>query len=107
MCEHAGRVCGWPRLVPRDDKGVPDPRALQAARYFDAVNFAARTKAEAVFAVGFIDDVCRPTSVYAAYNRLPGRKRIVNEPKITHAIWPSFNDARDALISAHMPTAKP
>jgi hypothetical protein len=36
-----------------------------------------------------------------------GKKRIVNEPKMTHAIWPSFNEARDALISAHMPAAKP
>ncbi len=107
MCEHTGRVCGWPRIVPRDDKGAPDPQVLQAVRYFDAMNFATRTKAEAVFAVGFIDDVCRPTSVYAAYNNVPGKKRIVNEPKMTHAIWPSFNDARDALISAHMPTAKP
>jgi cephalosporin-C deacetylase-like acetyl esterase len=107
MCEHTALVCGWPRLVPRDDKGMPDPKVLQAARYFDAMNFATRTKAEALFAVGFIDDVCRPTSVYAAYNNVPGKKSIVNEPKMTHAIWQSYNDARDAQIAAHMPAAKP
>lgn len=102
MCEHTGRVNGWPRLVPRDDAGNPDPKVLEAARYFDAMNFATRTKADAVVSVGFIDDTCRPTSVYAAYNNLPGKKRIINEPKMTHTTWPSFNEAKDALIDAHM-----
>jgi cephalosporin-C deacetylase-like acetyl esterase len=107
MCEHTSRVCGWPRLIPRDAAGVPDPRVLETARYFDAMNFATRTKADAVFSVGFVDDVCRPTSVYAAYNNVPGRKRIINEPRMNHAIWPSFNEGKDALIAAHLPTAKP
>ena len=107
MCEHTGRVCGWPRLVPRDAGGTPDPGVLEVARYFDAMNFATRTKADAVVSVGFIDDTCRPTSVYAAYNNLPGTKRIVNEPRMTHASWPSFDKARDALIAAHRPAAKP
>jgi cephalosporin-C deacetylase-like acetyl esterase len=80
---------------------------METARYFDAMNFATRTKADAVFSVGFVDDVCRPTSVYAAYNNVPGRKRIINEPRMNHAIWPSFNEGKDALIAAHLPTAKP
>ena len=105
MCEHTGHVNGWPRLVPRDAGGVPDPRVLEAARYFDAMNFATRTNADAVVSVGFIDNTCRPTSVYAAYNNLPGKKRIINEPRMTHASWPSFAEARDALIAAHLPAA--
>ncbi len=107
MCEHTGRVNGWPRLVPRDAAGVPDPQVLQAARYFDAMNFATRTKADAVVSVGFIDDTCRPTSVYAAYNNLPGTKRIINEPRMNHATWESYTEARDALIAAHMPVPRP
>ena len=35
--------------------GKPDPACLQAARYFDGMNFATRAKAEAIFSVGFID----------------------------------------------------
>lgn len=102
MCEHTGRVNGWPRLVPRDASGTPDPQIAEAARYFDAMNFAARTKADAVVSAGFIDNTCRPTSVYAAYNNLSGTKRIINEPKMTHTTWPSFTEAQDALIAAHM-----
>lgn len=107
MCEHTGRVNGWPRLVPRDGAGVPDPQVLEAARYFDAMNFATRTKADAVVSVGFIDNTCRPTTVYAAYNNLRGAKRIINEPRMAHANWSSFSEARDALIAAHISETKP
>ncbi len=107
MCDHTGRVNGWPRLVPRNAEGVPDPQITETARYFDAMNFATRTKADAVVSVGFIDNTCRPTSVYAAYNNLQGKKRIINEPRMTHTTWPSFTEAQDALIADHLPvTAK-
>ncbi|MFA6244050.1 MAG: acetylxylan esterase, partial [Candidatus Hydrogenedentales bacterium] len=33
MCEHTGRVNGWPRLVPRDTEGAQDPQVSEAARY--------------------------------------------------------------------------
>jgi len=107
MCEHTGRVNGWPRLVPRDEQGNPDPQILEAARYFDAMNFAARTQADAVVTVGFIDNTCRPTSVYAAYNNLRGPKRIVNEPLMKHESRPSFTQAADELIRKHIQKAKP
>jgi cephalosporin-C deacetylase-like acetyl esterase len=59
---------------------------LEAVRYFDNVNFAARTHAkEAVVTVGFIDTTCPPTGVYAAYNALPIRKSIFNDVKSGHA----------------------
>lgn len=106
MCDHTGRVNGWPRLVPRDDTGKPDPQIVEVARYFDAMNFATRTKAEAVVSAGFIDNTCRPTSVYAAYNNLRGKKRIINEPRMTHTTWPSFTEAQEALIEAHLHATK-
>jgi cephalosporin-C deacetylase-like acetyl esterase len=79
----------------------------EAARYFDAMNFATRTNADAVVSVGFIDDTCRPTSVYVAYNNLRGPKRIINEPRMTHASWTSFAEAKEALIASHIQAAKP
>ncbi len=95
-CDHsgnvAGRIAGWPKLVPlKDDK--PDARILQAARYVDAVNFASRCKAEAIVSVGFIDTTCPPTSCYAAYNQLQGPKRILNEPGMKHAAPAHIKDA--------------
>ena len=44
--------------------------------YFDGVNFAARARSPALFSVGLMDDVCPPSTVYAAYNHYGGDKQI-------------------------------
>ncbi|MBN1291688.1 MAG: acetylxylan esterase [Candidatus Latescibacteria bacterium] len=44
--------------------------------YFDGLNFAVRAKARALFAVGLMDDICPPSTVYAAYNYYAGEKEI-------------------------------
>ncbi len=80
LCDHSGnvvdRIAGWPKIVPLVD-GKPAARELQTARYVDGLNFATRTKADAIVTVGFIDAVCPPTAVYATYNNLRGHKRMV------------------------------
>ncbi|MEI8020276.1 MAG: acetylxylan esterase [Schlesneria sp.] len=82
-CDHTGiavnRINGWPKIVPIDAQGKPDPLALETSRYVDCVNFATRAKCKgAAVTVGFIDTTCPPTSVYAAYNAL-------TIPKAMHA----------------------
>lgn len=44
--------------------------------YFDGVNFAARNKGKALFSVGLMDEVCPPSTVFAAYNHYAGEKEI-------------------------------
>lgn len=44
--------------------------------YFDGMQFAARTTAPALFSVGLMDDICPPSTVFAAYNHYAGRKDI-------------------------------
>ena len=44
--------------------------------YFDGVNFAARSRARALFSVGLMDLVCPPSTVFAAYNHFSGPKEI-------------------------------
>jgi cephalosporin-C deacetylase-like acetyl esterase len=89
ICDHsglaAGRINGWPKLVPIGTDGKPDPQILEAARYVDAVNFATRCRADAIMSVGFIDAVCPPSSCYAAYSALRGKKTVINEPLMGHA----------------------
>jgi cephalosporin-C deacetylase len=48
--------------------------------YFDGVNFAVRAKAPALFSVGLMDEICPPSTVFAAYNYYEGPKEI--------KIWP-------------------
>lgn len=44
--------------------------------YFDGVNFAARASAKALFSVGLMDEICPPSTVFAAYNHYAGEKDI-------------------------------
>lgn len=44
--------------------------------YFDGVNFAARAQANGLFSVGLMDDICPPSTVFAAYNHYAGPKEI-------------------------------
>ncbi|TDU71030.1 cephalosporin-C deacetylase-like acetyl esterase [Prosthecobacter fusiformis] len=87
-CDHTGsvvgRINGWPKLVEFTD-GQPSAAGLETARYFDNVNFATRARCKgAAVTVGFIDTVCPPTSVYAAYNALTIPKNIFTMPLTGH-----------------------
>lgn len=110
ICDHsgesAGRVNGWPKLVPNGADGKPDPKIQLAARYVDAVCFASRCKAEAIMSVGFIDAVCPPSSCYAAYNALQGKKSVINEPLMGHAAPKHIQDAFWARILEHAKRSK-
>lgn len=106
ICDHsgkaAGRINGWPKLVPDGADGKPDPRILEASRYVDAVNFATRCQAEAILSVGFIDATCPPSSCYAAFNALRGKKEMINEPLMNHAAPPHIQEAFFARVLDHV-----
>ena len=84
FCNQAGTISGWPWFVEKDAEGVPIQQMRETSRYFDSVNFAARTSADVIMSVGFVDDACPPTSVYMAYNQFSGKKQIINRPKMAH-----------------------
>ena len=104
LCDHTGfkanRIAGWPRIVPRDANGNFDEKIAEASRYIDAVNFAARIKCPTYVTVGFIDNVCAPSSVYAAYNNIPAgvEKHIINRPAMGHAFPPDLIAHFDDVI---------
>lgn len=49
---------------------------FQTLSYFDGLNFATRARARALFSVGLMDEICPPSTVYAAYNYYAGPKDI-------------------------------
>ena len=110
LCDHsgnvAGRVAGWPKIVPPAADGKPDAKVLEAARYIDAMNFATRTKAEGLVSVGFIDATCPPTSIYATYNNLPGRKEMVIGVPFGHTEWPASRERADRFVEEHIARVK-
>ena len=52
--------------------------------YFDGVNLSARAKAKALFSTALMDQVCPPSTVFAAYNHWAGEKDIKVYPYNGH-----------------------
>ena len=51
-------------------------RVFRTLSYFDGLNFAVRAKTPALFSVGLMDEICPPSTVFAAYNHYAGPKQI-------------------------------
>jgi cephalosporin-C deacetylase-like acetyl esterase len=78
LCDLSGyylkkRAGGWPHFF-RDEK--PQANELETLAYFDVVNFARRVKVPGCYTWGLNDVTCPPTSMYAAYNVIPGAKEL-------------------------------
>jgi cephalosporin-C deacetylase len=54
--------------------------ALRTTGYVDGLNFAPRAMAPVLFSVGLMDEICPPSTVFAAYNHYAGPKEI--------RVWP-------------------
>ncbi len=65
-------------------------RVFQTLSYFDGMHFAARARATALFSVGLMDDICPPSTIYAAYNHYAGPKEIKVYPFNGHENGESF-----------------
>lgn len=57
---------------------------FRALSYVDGVNFAARADAPALFSVGLADQVCPPSTVYAAFHHYGGPKTLAVYPYNGH-----------------------
>lgn len=60
--------------------------------YIDVQHLAPRIRAEVLMAVGFCDTVCPPSTQFAAYNKIPGRKSYVAYPDFGHEGLPGHGD---------------
>ena len=60
--------------------------------YIDIANLAPRVKSIVKMATGLMDDICPPSTQYAAYNRLTCEKSHVLYPDFGHEYLPDFDD---------------
>jgi cephalosporin-C deacetylase len=98
--------CNWPRAIEISDrtpyaeitsylKVHRDQRneALRTLSYFDCALLSRRAHAPAVFSVALMDQVCPPSTVYAAYNAYAGPKTIRVYPYNDHEGGEGFHQA--------------
>lgn len=70
--------------------------------YFDGVNFATRARAKTLFSVGLMDQICPPSTVYAAYNYWAGEKEIRIYPYNGHEGGESFHTLEKLNFLKHI-----
>lgn len=78
LCDHEAyfehRACGWPHYYRT--YGKPTEKERQALRYYDTANFARLLQVPGWYSWGYNDEVCPPTSMYAAYNAVTAPKEL-------------------------------
>lgn len=66
--------------------------------YIDVQHLAARIRAEVVMAVGLRDEVCPPSSQFAAYNKITSPKSVEIYPDFGHEPLPNHQDRVHQLM---------
>lgn len=66
--------------------------------YFDGINFASRATAPAMFSVALMDEVCPPSTIFAAYNRYGGPKEVRIWQYNGHEGGQIFQDREDLIF---------
>ena len=97
LCDLGGKLAkrrpGWPIHFMKPFEKQTDPALIGEAAYVDGVFMAQRIKCPVFFSTGGIDNTCHATSVFAAYNVVPGKdgknKHILYHPTGDHGSSPS------------------
>jgi cephalosporin-C deacetylase len=97
-----GRAGGWPHMMRNERSGTPsihatDPKRI-TTQYYDAVNFARRLKVPGFYSWGYNDEVCPPTSLYAAYHVISAPKQLLLALEMGHATTPEQNERIQAWV---------
>lgn len=99
-----GRAGGWPHpFQPDANSGLPSPHAtaakIETTTYYDTVNFARRLKVPGYYTWGYNDDVCPPTSIYAAYNLITAPKELGLTLELSHSYTTEQGEAINAWVA--------
>lgn len=70
--------------------------------YFDGLNFAVRASAQALFSVALFDEICPPSTVFAAYNYYAGPKAIRVYPYNHHEGGQGHQDQEETRFLAEV-----
>ena len=88
-----GRAGGWPHLFNKDNLAFNNTKEkIATAGYYDVVNFARLLKVPGMYSMGFNDETCPPTSMYAAYNVITSPKELFIVQETGHWTYPEQNE---------------
>ena len=91
-----GRAGGWPHVF--NDLLHNTPAKIETSKYYDVVNFARFLKVPGFYSWGFNDEVCPPTSMYAAYNVIQAPRTLFVVEETKHWTYPEQWEKANAWI---------
>lgn len=77
-------------------------RVFNTLAYFDGMHFAARAHTAALFSTALMDQVCPPSTVFAAYNHFAGPKQIKVWPYNGHEGGETFQNMEKLRFLANL-----
>jgi len=82
--------------------GADEERTYRTLSYFDCMNLAPRIGAATLVTCGLMDDICPPSTVFAAYNHIQAEKDIFLFTFGLHASFPGVPQARARWFAQHL-----
>jgi cephalosporin-C deacetylase len=95
-----GRAGGWPHVFRDGANNTAEKVATTG--YYDVVNFARRLKVPGHYTWGYNDDICPPTTCYAAYNVIPAPKELSVTLEMAHTNSEEQWLAAQSWLMAHL-----
>lgn len=89
-----GRYC---RHVP-----ALTAQVFQTLSYFDVMNLADRIRCPTHVTVGLMDEICPPSTIFAAYNYIAAEKEIFISPFGVHETFPGVREAQLRWAARHL-----
>lgn len=77
------------RVDPRHER---EKEIFTRLGYIDCQHLAPRIRGEVLMAIGLMDEICPPSSQFAAFNKITAPKRAVLYPDFAHEGYPGFMD---------------
>ena len=101
MCDFEGylqgRAGGWPHMYQDYNKEL-NQNWLLTTPYYDAANFARKLDIPSWFSWGYNDNVCPPTSMFAAYNNIQSPKELHLSLETQHWSYTELDEQADAWL---------
>ncbi|MGK2861005.1 MAG: acetylxylan esterase [Chitinophagaceae bacterium] len=93
------RAGGWPHLFDKNNLDFNNKKEkIETAGYYDVVNFARLIKIPGMYSWGFNDEVCPPTSMYAAYNVITAPKELLLAQETGHWTYPEQTEKLNSWL---------
>jgi len=103
-----GRAGGWPHMFRSEkDPTLRLKEKIDTSGYYDVVNFARRVRVPGYYSWGYNDETCPPTSMYSAYNVIPGGKALLLALETGHNNVPEQVERVNRWIEGFLKTGVP